>query len=140
MKLESLSLNKYNCYWRIKLNVFSLGPLHLNDIDYISFGLSDCLLEMQVPNVSVGFNNLNETFTFEMLSGKQKLFCETDIPIVLLFGDIKGKVLLDITFKELAVVDSFFVAAFDKNGDLLEIQKIDGKPVSISSVLFAEWT
>jgi exosome complex RNA-binding protein Rrp42 (RNase PH superfamily) len=129
-----LFLGKFKCYWNIKLHVFSLGVLHLNDLDYIIYGLTHTLMEMTVPNVSIGFNNLNDQYTFEMLSGQNSLFQKKDIPIIFLLGEIDGNVILDMTFKELMIVSSFYVSSFDSNGNLLEMQKIDGKPTTISKI------
>ena len=131
---EKLSVGNYDCYWALELHVYSLSRLALNDLDYIVFGLTHSLINLRMPKVEVSMNVLNDQFTFEMLPGKDIIFEKSDLPVIFLIGEIQGQMVLDLTLRELQVVDSLFVASFGNQANLLQIEKIDGKSVSIAVI------
>lgn len=134
LDLSSLKLDSYSCSWHLTLNIFSLSPLALHDLDYLLFGLSHLLISVKMPLLSVSFNALSKQFTFEVLSDTFSLFEKKDLPTIFLIGEVQGNLLVDLTSEELQVVDSLYVASFRKNGVLREIQKVDGKPVQMGIV------
>ena len=134
LDLSELRLAGCSCSWHLTLNIFSLCPLGLTDLDYLLSGLTHSLLQVPMPVVNVSLNALSKQYTFEVLSDTKVLFKKGDLPTIFLIGEIKGNLLVDLTSEELGVVDSLYVASFRKNGVLREIQKVDGKPVKMGVV------
>jgi exosome complex RNA-binding protein Rrp42 (RNase PH superfamily) len=134
LDLKELELEGQPCSWHLILNVFSLSPLGLHDLDYLLFGLRHTLVNVDMPMVSVSLNALSKQFTFEVLSDTKKIFKKNELPTIFLIGEIKGNLLVDLSAEELEVVDSLYVASFRKNGVLREIQKVDGRPVQMGVV------
>lgn len=82
----------------------------------------------------VGFNSLNDRFSFEILPKSGKLFEESEMPLVFMLGELDGRILVDMTSVEMKAVDSLYIASFRRDGGLVGIRKVDGRPVSLGII------
>ena len=82
----------------------------------------------------VGFNSLNDRFTFDVLPKTETPFDEQDLPMIFMLGELNSNILVDMTSLEMQAVDSLYIASFRRDGGLVEIRKVDGRAVSLAVI------
>jgi exosome complex RNA-binding protein Rrp42 (RNase PH superfamily) len=130
---DKLKLFENKLHWKIVCDIYLVGKLFLNDVDYIFKGIRACFSNCLFPKVHVNFNSWNEEYTYEIV-GNEVFFTKEAFPSVYVVGEIDGNVVLDLSKEELASVDSYYILALNHLGDIIDIEKLDGNPVSINKL------
>ena len=131
---QKLKLYEDKLHWRIACDIYLVGKLYLNDVDYIFKGIRACFSNCRFPKVLVNFNSWTEEYTYEIVSNDEVLFTKDLFPSVYVVGEIEGRVVLDLSKEELQAVDSYYILALNHLGDIIDIEKLDGNPIGINKL------
>ena len=134
INVDQFYLKEKKVYWKLVCDVFVVGSINLSDFDFLIRGIRTCLLHVKFPKVNVSFNQWSEEYTYEMLNEEISFFSEDNLPFACLVGEINGKVVVDMTRQELYAVDSYYIAVISSEGNLLNVEKFDGKSVSLTKM------
>ena len=118
--------------WEIICDIFVIGELTLNELDYIIKGIKECLLNCKFPNVSVNYNNWNDEYSYDIIKGFSILFEKNDIPYIFIIGEYKGKIVLDMSKEEMESVNGYYIVAIGSDGELKDLEKLDGNLVKVN--------
>lgn len=134
--LKNLNTSKLqiteNVHWEIICDIFVIGDLYLNELDYIIKGIKKSLLNCKFPNLSVNYNNWNNEFSYDIIEGSSLLFDFKDIPFIFVVGEFKGKIVLDMSREEIESVNGYYVVGVDWQGRVRDVEKLDGNCVKVN--------
>ena len=54
------------------------------------------------------------------------------MPNLFIVGEFKGQLVLDLSKEEIESVDSFYIVAYDYQGKMTDIEKLDGNSTNIN--------
>ena len=132
--VRRLKLYEDKLHWRVQCDIYIVGQLYLSDVDHIFKGLRACFANCRFPRVAVSFNSWSEEYSYEILGTDEQLFARDALPLVFVVGEIEGKVVMDLSREELRAVDSYYILALSSEGDIVDIEKLDGNPVAINKL------
>lgn len=137
LDLKKLKI-KDDFHWQIVCDIFLIGNLFLNELDYIVKGIRYCLQSCSFPKVQIHTNNWTQEITYDVLGESELLFEKDSIPQLFIVGyqknSNKAEIILDMNREELECCDSYYLVAYDSKGNLKDLEKLDGKIVDVNTV------